>query len=190
MEELRKLEQAFSHQQEILSFVGWLISAQYRYIDESGFIPVDRAMYEKLCDSLARALEDANKSSYAFSAFTNLLKKSHFLQFSAPTVTLGQKTRLTASDPFADQLFDPEILSAVSKEYDNEVATASHISVSKAISRGLFQSNKRKREDSPVPSTSKTPQTPASTTSAPKSGSSSLFDPPPKGTEELEGWSW
>ena len=187
LEELRKLEAAFSHQQEILSFIGWLVSAQYKYVDDSGFVPVDKALYDRLCESLARALEDANRSSFAFSAYTNLLKKSHFLQFAAPSVTSGQKGRLLASDPFSEDLFDPETLKEVSTEFDNDVATTSHVQLSKAVSSSLYKASKRSRDDSPSSVVSKTPRTQSSSTSSSKTNSSSLFEPPPKGMKNWRG---
>ena len=189
LEELRKLEAAFAQQQEILSFIGWLISAQYRYVDQSGFIPVDKPLYDRLCESLARALEDANRSSFGFSAFINLIKKSHYLQFAAPSVTSGQKGRLTASDPFAELIFDPETLKDVSSEFDNDVTTSSHVTLSKAVSKSLYLSSKRKREDSSS-SSARTPQTQSSSTSSSRPSASSLFEPPPKEYEELERRSW
>ena len=183
---MRKLEAAFAQQQEILSFIGWLISAQYRYVDESGFIPLDKPLYDRLCESLARALEDANRSSFGFSAFVNLVKKSHFLQFAAPSVTAGQKGRLTASDPFAELLFDPETLKEVSSEFDNDVTTSSHVTLSKAVSKSLYLSSKRKREDSSSSST-RTPQTQSSSTSSSRPSASSLFEPPPKNMKNWRG---
>ena len=112
----------------------------------------------------------------------------HFLQFAAPTITSGQKARLTASDPFSDDLFSPSTLAEVTKEFEGAAATTSHLDLSKAVSRGLFSSNwKRKRDDSSNRSGSSDKGSSSSAGSSAKSSASSLFDPPSKSAKGSGG---
>ena len=95
----------------------------------------------------------------------------------APLLTDGQKIRLMGSTPFQDDLFDPDLLEEVIREYQNSQATASHISVSKAVAKGLLFSNKRKRED-PKPQQNRTNNPPTKTLK--KDKTQEEYEIPPK----------
>ena len=125
------------------------MSTLFAYIKESGFNPPDEALFERLSSSLSMSLVDQAKSALSISAFCNLTRRNHFMKFASPTVTSGQKARLMGSDPFNSDLFDQSTLSDVVSAFDSASATTSHINVSKAVTKGLFFSGKRKRDESP-----------------------------------------
>ena len=177
LEEFRRLELAVAGLQEAQSFSFWLVSALVEYFKQSGFHAPDEALYSRLISSLSVSFVDQAKASFSLSAFLNLTRREHFLKFSAPSVTEGQKKRLLSCKPFGPDLFDPEVLSSVIQEFEGAAATSSHIDLSKAVARGLFSGGKRKREDSPSPSTS-SPLVPhgAGSSSSSRSEVASLFD--------------
>ena len=109
------------------------------------------------------------------------------MKFASPTVTDLQKSRLFACYPFGESLFG--FLKQVVSEFEGASATSSHINLSDAISKGLLFSNKRKREDSPVASTSSVSPVvpPGSSGSGSKQDVSSLFTSGSKGRGYRKG---
>ena len=144
---LRRLEESQGNLQEILSFSMWLLSAHFSMLHLQGVHLEEPELHERILRSLSTALEDATRLGFAQSALVNFCHKIHFLQFTAPSITQGQKDRLLGSDPFDENLFDPEILKEITKEFEGTEATSSHINISKALSRGYSPFYKRKRED-------------------------------------------
>ena len=163
LEELRRQAANIVALQEAQSFSFWLVSALFEHIRQSGVEMPNQALFDRFESSLATALTDQAHLTCSLSSFNSLNRRLHYLRF-APLLSEGQKSRLLGSSPFRNDLFDPSLLEEVIKEFQNSQATSSHISVSKAVAKGFFFSNKRKREDSkPAPNKSTTLPSKAST---------------------------
>ena len=175
IEEFKKIEAALSSLQENQSFSFWLIATMNAYVRESGFVPPDEALFTRLSNSLSLAMVDQARSSFALSACMNLTRRAHFLKFAQSTVSEGQKCRLMATSPFSDRLFYESTLGEVIKEYEGAAATTSHLDLSKAVAKGLFNfTGKRKFDDSQANPGS--PLVPHATPSTSKASAASMFN--------------
>ena len=147
IEEFRRMETALAGLQEAQSFSFWLVNTLCAYVREGGFVAPDEAIYHRLVNSLSLSLMDQAKASFGLSAFCNLSRRAHFLRFAQPTVTEGQRARLSGASPFIDRLFDEDTLKEVISEFEGAAATTSHLELAKAVTKGLFF-GKRKLEES------------------------------------------
>ena len=169
------METAVAGLQEAQSFSFWLMSTMVAYLRESGCVPPDEGLYNRLTSSLSTSLVDQAKASFGLSAFFTLSRRAHFLKFAASTVSEGQRSRLLTASPYLDKLFDEGVLGEVVKEYEGAAATTSHLDLSKAVAKGLFFSGKRKHEETQASPGS--PLVPHGSASTSKANVAAMFKP-------------
>ena len=161
LEDVGKIETSIAGLVEAQSFSMWLLAGLLSYVIDCGFTPPDKLLFDKFCSSLSLSMVDQNVSAASFQAYLALLKRDLYLQHCPPTVDDGQKARLLASDPFAKDLFDPDILAAVIEEHKGDSVVATQASFQKFLTNfsvGSTPAFKRKAPssaaDSQGPSTS------------------------------------
>ena len=150
LEEMRKLENSLIAAQESQSFSMWLLATLLNHIKNTGFVPPDVAMFERLCSSITSAQVRTSEMLQRLQAFSLLNRRRTYLSHAPPSLGDEAKRDLMVSPVFGSSLFDEEkLLETISRHQGDVSATANQqlVKTVNTVLPSLLDASKKRRLD-------------------------------------------
>ena len=140
LKELLRMEAALQAQQESLSFSAWLISTLFSLLKEEGYRPRDPPFFRKIMRSFSIHAVEQSRFSLWLSHACVAARKERYLAGLPDYVSERHRKKLFCdSSPFAEFVFDPEVLSQVKTAIAESSTVGFQLSVSELVTMSVTQ---------------------------------------------------